>query len=137
LSPVRASGLGEAITRRFIAEGASVSSPISSGGGTTLATDSERRACTAARLTREPSWLEALGAVQKRGFGGLDILRQHAGITRLLGRITRLRAFMYDDWRSISSGCSRCKHAIDLMRTARLDINIPRCRHPRPSDWPA
>ena len=111
-----ASGLGEAIMRRFVAEGASVViADIDTGGGTALA--AEVGAATSFQrldVTDEASWLAALGAVAG---GRIDILVNNAGITTV-GSVESLsladiRTMLDIDLVGVFLGC---KHAVPFMR---------------------
>jgi NAD(P)-dependent dehydrogenase (short-subunit alcohol dehydrogenase family) len=71
-----AGGLGSAMCRRFLAEGARVIAadvvrPTDTGGAEYLALD----------VSAEEAWTEALDEVQRR-YGGLDVLVNNAGIFR-------------------------------------------------------
>ncbi len=113
-----ASGLGEAITRRFIAEGATVVvADIDMAAGRALAQELGSAAgFQLLDVTREPSWIEALGAV-KAGFGGLDILVNNAGITTVGSveslAVDQFRTMLEIDLVGVFLGC---KHAIELMK---------------------
>jgi 3(or 17)beta-hydroxysteroid dehydrogenase len=112
-----ASGLGEAIARRFVAEGAMVViADIDAAGGAALATDLGS-AASFVRLdvTSESDWLAALGSVAG---GRIDILVNNAGITTM-GSIETLsladfRTMLDIDLIGVFLGC---KHAIPLMKT--------------------
>ena len=111
-----ASGLGEAITRRFVAEGAHVViADIDSGGGEALAAELG----AAARFVRldvadEDSWLAALGSCER-----LDVLVNNAGITTLgsIEEVT-LAQFMHEIEIDVVGVFLGCKHVIPLMREA-------------------
>jgi NAD(P)-dependent dehydrogenase (short-subunit alcohol dehydrogenase family) len=122
-----ASGLGLAIVRRFIAEGACVViADIDMEGAGVHAADLGANA-TAQYLdvTDEAGWQAAFAAVEKR-HGRLDILVNNAGIT-LFGTIESLdlagfRKMLDIDLVGVFLGC---KHAIPLMkRTGGSVINM-------------
>jgi 3(or 17)beta-hydroxysteroid dehydrogenase len=112
-----ASGLGEAIARRFVAEGATVIiADIDAAGGAALAAELGS-AASFVRLdvTSEGDWLAALGSVAG---GRIDILVNNAGITTM-GSIETLsladfRTMLDIDLIGVFLGC---KHAIPLMKT--------------------
>jgi len=109
-----ASGLGEAMARRFVLEGASVViADIDVAGGEALAAELG----AAARFVRldvadEGSWLEALGTCQR-----LDVLVNNAGITTLgsIEEVT-LAQFMHEIEIDVVGVFLGCKHVIPLMR---------------------
>ena len=109
-----ASGLGEAISRRFAAEGAQVIiADIDVEGGKALAAELG----AAARFVRldvtvEESWLDAFA-----GLGRLDVLVNNAGITTL-GSIedVTLAQFMHEMEIDVVGVFLGCKHVIPLMR---------------------
>lgn len=111
-----ASGLGEAITRRFVAEGAHVViADIDTAGGAALASELG----DAARFVRldvadEDSWLAALGTCDR-----LDVLVNNAGITTLgtIEEIT-LAQFIHEFEIDVVGVFLGCKHVIPLMREA-------------------
>lgn len=112
-----ASGLGEAIVRRFVAEGARlVIADIDVAGGMALAAELGA-AASFQRLdvTDEASWLAGLAAVPG---GRIDILVNNAGITTV-GSIESLsladfRTMLDIDLVGVFLGC---KHAVPLMRS--------------------
>lgn len=112
-----ASGLGEAIARRFVAEGAHVViADIDAAGGRALATELGA-AASFVRLdvTSESDWLAALGAVAG---GRIDILVNNAGITTM-GSIEALsladfKTMLDIDLIGVFLGC---KLAIPFMKT--------------------
>jgi NAD(P)-dependent dehydrogenase (short-subunit alcohol dehydrogenase family) len=109
-----ASGLGEAISRRFVAEGAQVIiADIDVEGGTALAAELGATA-RFARLdvTVEESWLEVFGGLER-----LDVLVNNAGITTL-GSIEdlTLAQFMHEIEIDVVGVFLGCKHVIPLMR---------------------
>ena len=109
-----ASGLGEAISRRFVAEGAQVIiADIDVDGGTALAAELG----AAARFVRldvtvEESWLEIFAGLER-----LDVLVNNAGITTL-GSIEdlTLAQFMHEIEIDVVGVFLGCKHVIPLMR---------------------
>ena len=109
-----ASGLGEAISRRFAAEGAQVIiADIDVEGGKALAAELG----AAARFVRldvtvEESWLDAFARL-----GRLDVLVNNAGITTL-GSIedVTLAQFMHEMEIDVVGVFLGCKHVIPLMR---------------------
>ena len=109
-----ASGLGEAISRRFVAEGAQVIiADIDVEGGKALAAELG----AAARFVRldvtvEESWLDAFARL-----GRLDVLVNNAGITTL-GSIedVTLAQFMHEMEIDVVGVFLGCKHVIPLMR---------------------
>lgn len=111
-----ASGLGEAMARRFVAEGASVViGDIDVAGGQALVA----QLGAAARFVRldvsdESSWLDALGTCDR-----LDVLVNNAGITTL-GSIedVTLAQFMHEIEIDVVGVFLGCKHVIPLMRQA-------------------
>ncbi len=112
-----ASGLGEAIVRRFVAEGASVViADIDVAGGMALVAELGGAASfQQLDVTDEPSWLAGLAAVAG---GRIDILVNNAGITTV-GSIESLsladfRTMLDIDLVGVFLGC---KHAVPLMRS--------------------
>ncbi|MBU6266509.1 MAG: glucose 1-dehydrogenase [Sphingomonadales bacterium] len=109
-----ASGLGTAIARRFVAEGATVVlADIDVAAGEALAAELG----AAARFVRldvsaEESWLEALGTCDR-----LDVLVNNAGITTLgsIEEVT-LAQFMHEIEIDVVGVFLGCKHVIPLMR---------------------
>lgn len=109
-----ASGLGEAIVRRFVAEGASVViADIDEAAGTALA----QELGSAARfdrldVTSEASWLAVLDRCD-----ALDILVNNAGITTL-GSIEEVtfEAFLHEFAIDVNGVFLGCKHVIPKMR---------------------
>jgi NAD(P)-dependent dehydrogenase (short-subunit alcohol dehydrogenase family) len=113
-----ASGLGEAIVRRFVAEGAKVViADIDAAQGEALAAElGDAASFVRLDVTSEPAWLEALAETGQR-HGHLDILVNNAGITTL-GSIEALsldgfRNMLDIDLIGVFLGC---KHAIPLMK---------------------
>ena len=109
-----ASGLGEAISRRFAAEGAQVIiADIDVEGGTALAAELGATArFVRLDVTVEESWLDAFA-----GLGRLDVLVNNAGITTL-GSIedVTLAQFMHEMEIDVVGVFLGCKHVIPLMR---------------------
>jgi 3alpha(or 20beta)-hydroxysteroid dehydrogenase len=113
-----ASGLGEAISRRFIAEGAAVVlTDIDQATGSALA----RELGAAARfqrhdVTREADWLDALN-LAKTAFGKLDVLVNNAGITTMGSvedlTVDQFRQMLDIDLIGVFLGC---KHCIPFMK---------------------
>ena len=109
-----ASGLGDAISRRFVAEGAQVIiADIDVDGGTALAAELG----AAARFVRldvtvEESWLEIFAGLER-----LDVLVNNAGITTF-GSIEdlTLAQFMHEIEIDVVGVFLGCKHVIPLMR---------------------
>ena len=122
-----ASGLGQAIVRRFAAEGASVVvADIDREGAASLAEDLGARArAQHLDVTSEAGW-QAAFAETDRLFGRLDVLVNNAGIT-LFGTIESLdlasfRQMLDVDLVGVFLGC---KYAIPLMkRTGGSVINM-------------
>ena len=108
-----ASGLGEAISRRFIAEGAAVVlTDVDAAAGSALAKDLG----SAARfqrhdVTSEPEWLAALN-VAKTAFGKLDVLVNNAGITTMGSvedlTVEQFRHMLDIDLIGVFLGCKLC-----------------------------
>jgi NAD(P)-dependent dehydrogenase (short-subunit alcohol dehydrogenase family) len=110
-----ASGLGEAITRRFVAEGAHVViGDIDIQGGEALAVELGSNAARFVRLdvADEDSWLTALGTCDQ-----LDVLVNNAGITTLgsIEEVT-LAQFIHEFEIDVVGVFLGCKHVIPLMR---------------------
>jgi NAD(P)-dependent dehydrogenase (short-subunit alcohol dehydrogenase family) len=113
-----ASGLGEAMSRRFIAEGASVVlTDIDEATGSALA----RELGAAARfqrhdVTREADWVDALN-LAKTAFGKLDVLVNNAGITTMGSvedlTVDQFRHMLDIDLIGVFLGC---KHCIPFMK---------------------
>lgn len=109
-----ASGLGEAIVRRFVAEGASVIiADIDDVAGERLAADLGV-AARFARLdvTSEADWLSVLGSCD-----ALDVLVNNAGITTL-GSVedVTLAEFVHEFAVDVNGVFLGCKHVIPKMR---------------------
>jgi len=122
-----ASGLGEAIARRFVAEGARVYlADIDMEGARAVATALGRSA-TALTLDviREPAWIETFARIETEA-GRLDVLVNSAGVTRV-GSVEDLsletfRELIDVDLISVFLGC---KHVVPLMRrTGGSIINV-------------
>lgn len=122
-----ASGLGEAIARRFAAEGATVViADIDEPGGTALAAElGGGSSFLRLDVTQEANWLAVFAAVEER-YDRLDTLVNNAGITTL-GSIEALdvdgfRNMLEIDLVGVFLGC---KHVIPLMgRTGGSVINM-------------
>ncbi len=118
------SGLGEAITRRFAGEGATVViADIDGPAGAALA-EALGPAASFARLdvTSEANWVQVLGALGER-HGGLDILVNNAGITTVgsvesLG-VDEFKTMLEIDLVGVFLGC---KHGIPLMKGRNASI---------------
>jgi len=120
-----ASGLGEAICRRFAAEGATVViGDIDRSAGEKLAGEIGAR-FQVLDVTSEPAWLQALDVLD-RTQGRLDVLVNNAGITTV-GTVESLsleafRHMLDIDLVGVFLGC---KHAVALMkRTGGSIINM-------------
>lgn len=111
-----ASGLGEAIARRFVAEGAQVVlADIDVAGGEALSAELGAAApFVRLDVADEASWIEALGTC-----GRLDVLVNNAGITTLgsIEEVT-LAQFMHEIEIDVVGVFLGCKHVIPLMREA-------------------
>ena len=109
-----ASGLGEAIARRFVAEGASVAiADIDVVGGQTLVAELGNAArFVALDVSKEDQWLAALGTCD-----ALDVLVNNAGITTLgsIEQVT-LGQFLHEFSIDVVGVFLGCKHVIPLMR---------------------
>lgn len=122
-----ASGLGAAIVRRFVAEGASVViGDVDVEGGEALAAElGAASSFQSLDVTDEAAWIAAFAAVEAR-HGRLDILINNAGITTV-GTIESLdlaafRRMLDIDLVGVFLGC---KHVIPLMkRTGGSVINM-------------
>jgi 3(or 17)beta-hydroxysteroid dehydrogenase len=111
-----ASGLGEAMVRRFIAEGAQVIiADIDEAGGTALAAELGPAArFVLLDVTREDNWRAAFGQ-----YARIDILVNNAGITTH-GSIEdlSLEDFRHEFDVDVVGVFLGCKHVIPLMKTA-------------------
>ena len=122
-----ASGLGEAIVRRFAAEGASVFAADIDGEKLARLTEELGGSVSALHLdvTREGDWTEGFAAIERR-HGRLDVLVNNAGITTV-GTVESLtlaefRTMLDIDLVGVFLGC---KHVIPLMkRTGGSVINM-------------
>jgi NAD(P)-dependent dehydrogenase (short-subunit alcohol dehydrogenase family) len=119
-----ASGLGEAIARRYSAEGASVViADIDERAGRALAAELGATASfERLDVTREEEWIAVLGSVGRR-HGHLDVLVNNAGITTM-GSVESLsvegfRNMLEIDLVGVFLGC---KHAIGLMKGRNASI---------------
>jgi 3(or 17)beta-hydroxysteroid dehydrogenase len=110
-----ASGLGEAITRRFVAEGAQVIiADIDAAGGTALANELGQMASfVSLDVSREADWLSAFSRTTR-----IDILVNNAGITTH-GSIEDLSLsdFRHEIEIDLVGVFLGCKHALPLMKT--------------------
>lgn len=122
-----ASGLGEAIARRYVAEGAHVVlADIDETGGRALARELGALATfLSLDVTQEQQWIAAFDAVEQ-AHGRLDVLVNNAGITTL-GSIEALdvaafRTMLDIDLVGVFLGC---KHVVPLMkRTGGSVVNM-------------
>jgi 3(or 17)beta-hydroxysteroid dehydrogenase len=115
-----AKGLGAAIARLFIAEGATVViSDVDATNGEQLARELGNRAVFEKHdVTSEPDWERLIAATVQR-FGKLDVLINNAGIVE----IGDIETQTLEQWRRvnavISDGCFfGCKHAVRSMKTS-------------------
>ena len=109
-----ASGLGEAIVRRYVAEGAIVTiADIDVPGGEALATEIGAR-FVKLNVSEEQNWLDAFAALDR-----LDILVNNAGITTH-GSIEdlTLAQFRHEFDVDVVGVFLGCKHVIPLMKGA-------------------
>jgi 3(or 17)beta-hydroxysteroid dehydrogenase len=119
-----ASGLGEAIARRYVAEGARVVlADIDERAGAHLSQQlGPRTSFQKLDVTSEANWLEALDSVAQR-HGHLDILVNNAGITTVGSveslTVERFRTMLEIDLVGVFLGC---KHAIGLMKGRNASI---------------
>jgi NAD(P)-dependent dehydrogenase (short-subunit alcohol dehydrogenase family) len=119
-----ASGLGEAIARRYLAEGASVViADIDERTGRQLAGEFGPGASfERLDVTDEANWLDVLRAVGAR-HGRLDILVNNAGITTVGSveslTVEQFRTMLEIDLVGVFLGC---KHAIGLMKGRAASI---------------
>ena len=119
-----ASGLGEAIARRYVAEGARVVlADIDERAGAHLSQQlGPRTSFQKLDVTSEANWLEVLDSVAQR-HGHLDILVNNAGITTVGSveslTVERFRTMLEIDLVGVFLGC---KHAIGLMKGRNASI---------------
>ncbi len=110
-----ASGLGEAIARRFVAEGAAVViADIDVAGGSALAAELGTAARFAAlNVSDEAQWLAAMATCDR-----VDILVNNAGITTH-GNIesVTLEAFRHEFEVDVVGVFLGCKHVLPVMKT--------------------
>jgi len=122
-----ASGLGEAIVRRYVAEGARVViADIDETSGAALVADlGEAASFVPLDVTQEPAWIATFAAMEA-SHGRLDILVNNAGITTF-GSVEALdlaafRTMLDIDLVGVFLGC---KHVVPLMkRTGGSVINM-------------
>ena len=112
-----ASGLGEAIARCFVAEGATVViADIDAARGTALASALAGTTFRSLDVTDETSWLDAFKSV-KGAHGRLDVLVNNAGITTVGSvetlSVAQFRNMLEIDLVGVFLGC---KHVAPLMR---------------------
>lgn len=122
-----ASGLGESITRRFVAEGAHVViADIDATGGEALAAELGAAASfLPLDVTQEAQWIATFAAVDQ-AHGRLDILVNNAGITTL-GSVEALDVAAFKTMLDIDlvGVFMGCKHVVPLMkRTGGSVINM-------------
>lgn len=122
-----ASGLGEAIARRFAAEGGTVLlADLDEPRGSSLAAEiGERAAFVPLDVTQEDQWIAAFELAENR-LGRLDILVNCAGITTI-GSVEDLTldAFRHEIDVDLLGVFLGCKHVVPLMkRTGGSVINI-------------
>lgn len=115
-----ASGLGEAIARRYAAEGAAVVlADIDRAAGEALAAElGETASFVALDVTQEDQWVAAYEAVGQR-HGRLDVLVNCAGITTV-GSVEDLAlgAFRHELDVDLLGPFLGCKHGIPLLKNA-------------------
>jgi len=115
-----ASGLGEAIARRFAAEGATVvAADIDAPAGASLVRElGDGVQFQPLDVTREAAWLAAFEAV-RTAHGRLDVLVNNAGITTVGSieslSVEKFRTMLEIDLVGVFLGC---KHVIPLMKGA-------------------
>ncbi len=122
-----ASGLGESISRRFVAEGAHVViADIDAAGGEALASELDGAASfVPLDVTQEAQWIAAFAAVE-HAHGRLDVLVNNAGITTL-GSVEALDVAAFKTMLDIDlvGVFMGCKHVVPLMkRTGGSVINM-------------
>ncbi|KHK89885.1 SDR family NAD(P)-dependent oxidoreductase [Novosphingobium malaysiense] len=122
-----ASGLGDAIARRFAAEGAAVVlADIDADNGKALAAEMGAGASfVVLDVTREDQWIAAFEEIEAR-HGRLDVLVNCAGITTYgsVEEVT-LDAFRHELDVDLLGPFLGCKHAVPLMRkTGGSVVNI-------------
>ena len=112
-----ASGLGEAIARRFVADGMTVVlADIDIAGGEALAEELGDQALFVTLDVRsEEAWLTAVGQIRER-FGALHVLVNNAGVTTV-GTIEELsfEAFRHELDIDLCGPFLGCKHSLPLM----------------------
>lgn len=119
-----ASGLGEAIARRFAAEGAAVVlADIDADNGKALAAELGGGASfVVLDVTREDQWIAAFEEIEAR-HGRLDVLVNCAGITTYgsVEEVT-LDAFRHELDVDLLGPFLGCKHALPLMRRVKTEM---------------
>ncbi len=119
-----ASGLGEAIARRFAAEGAAVVlADIDAENGKALAAELGGGASfVVLDVTREDQWIAAFEEIEAR-HGRLDVLVNCAGITTYgsVEEVT-LDAFRHELDVDLLGPFLGCKHAVPLMRRVKTEM---------------
>lgn len=119
-----ASGLGEAIARRFAAEGAAVVlADIDAENGKALAEEMGGGASfVVLDVTREDQWIAAFEEIEAR-HGRLDVLVNCAGITTYgsVEEVT-LDAFRHELDVDLLGPFLGCKHAVPLMRRVKTEM---------------
>lgn len=133
-----ASGLGDAIVRRFVAEGASVLiADIDAAAGEALAADlGEAARFQMLDVTREQAWIDAFAALAAWR-DRCDILVNCAGITTI-GNVEEvtLDAFRHELDVDLAGVFLGCKHVVPLMkRTGGSVINIASMASIRAEDY--
>lgn len=119
-----ASGLGDAIARRFAAEGAAVVlADIDAENGKALAAEMGGGASfVVLDVTKEDQWIAAFEEIEAR-HGRLDVLVNCAGITTYgsVEEVT-LDAFRHELDVDLLGPFLGCKHAVPLMRRAKTEM---------------
>lgn len=117
-----ASGLGAAIAKMFVAQGAKVAITDVNGDGVTLLADQlnvQKPGCASAfthDVTKEDQWISVLEAASK-AMGGINVLVNNAGI----GTMADVEAETLESWKNVmavdaDSVFLGCKHAIGHMK---------------------
>ncbi|MEZ5743023.1 MAG: glucose 1-dehydrogenase [Sphingomonadaceae bacterium] len=136
-----ASGLGEAIARRFVAEGAAVVlADIDEAGGQALADElGEGASFVTIDVSQEDQWAAAMRHCEER-HGRLDVLVNCAGITTV-GNVEDLAldGFRHELDVDLVGPFLGCKHAIPLLKQAAGEggsvINIASMASIRAEDY--